>query len=144
VEVRVNGSLGGGFSGPFSAGDVFVIRGRGGNDTFNIESTPADVTVELHGGSGVDEFFIGLGSSGVSNLDLDVVQGNVIVDGGADPDLLALYDMNNLNDNNTFAVTSTEIDRTSLVQVDYSSTETVQVFGARAARCSSSRVRRRG
>jgi hypothetical protein len=120
--VTVNGDVR--FDGVVAPGDRFVLRGLGQIDDFNINSTPAGVTVEVNGNAGIDFIDIAPGSS-----DLDGIRGPVVVDGGGSTgDTLRLHDLFDDTDN-TFEVSGTRVDRNNSAPVDYSGIEMLQVFG---------------
>ncbi len=78
-----------------------TLRGGDGNDTFDIEYLPDDISLTLDGGTGKDSFILGAGSE-FGN----VVQGNLTLIGGSDDDDLTIDDSNGIGEGYSISANS--------------------------------------
>ncbi len=104
--------------------ETINVRAGSGDNVFNVASTAADTTLNLFAGDGSDT--INVGDAGNS---LDLINGPIVVHGegaAADEDVLNINDQGD-NDNNTYDVSATEIQRTGAALITYDTVETITI-----------------
>jgi acrosin len=97
-----------------------TLQGGGGADTFNVQTLASGASLTLAGGNGNDAFILS-----PTDANLDAVEGNLSVVGGAGSDTLTMNDQN--NDGIAFwGLSSSSVTRGGLV-VDYAGLEQMNV-----------------
>ena len=95
-----------------------------GNDTLNLESTPATVSTDVSGGLGDDSFIVGVNTG--SGFVMDDIRGDVSINGGTGDDDISLLDFESM----TSDIVTFESDRVSGISpgdISYTNTESILV-----------------
>jgi hypothetical protein len=117
AEILVNGQRQ--YAGLWSGLTGITVAATGGNDTVNIEDTPAGVPVTVNLGDGADTVNLSPAAK-----DLSTLASTVTVNGGSGSDTLNLFD-NGMSSNQNYTLTNSTVARPGMATVTYQSLSNV-------------------
>jgi hypothetical protein len=124
TNLTISSTGSGSFTRPISGVSSIEINGRGGDDTFYIDSLPSNVPLTINGGAGNDRVHV----SWIPE-NLDTINSTITFNGGTGTDSIVLWDNQNTF-SDTYTITSSNISRTAWSGISYSNVATISLYGS--------------